>query len=98
MTLRITIPAQAIDELEADTVADHRHSFGDTALLEALLREAGFHDVRLKTISRSIRFNDDAPFLRVSRSDDITKEVRLMALSYHLFVGYYEEPNSSSRL
>ena len=47
-------------------IADLRHSFGDAALIEALLRDAGFHDVRSRTISRRIRFEDGAPLLRLN--------------------------------
>ena len=47
-------------------VVDLRHSFGNAALIEALLRDAGFHDVRSRTISRTIRFEDGAPLLRLN--------------------------------
>ncbi|TGT67484.1 methyltransferase domain-containing protein [bacterium M00.F.Ca.ET.159.01.1.1] len=47
-------------------VVDLRHSFGNAALIEALLRDAGFHDVRSKTISRGIHFEDGAPLLRLN--------------------------------
>ncbi|TIR15733.1 MAG: methyltransferase domain-containing protein [Mesorhizobium sp.] len=47
-------------------IADLRHSFGNAALIEALLRGAGFHDVRSRTISRRIRFEDGAPLLRLN--------------------------------
>ncbi|WP_281405446.1 MULTISPECIES: methyltransferase domain-containing protein [unclassified Mesorhizobium] len=47
-------------------IADLRHSFGNSASLEALLRDVGFHDVRSRTISRIIRFEDGAPLLRLN--------------------------------
>ncbi|MBZ9850797.1 methyltransferase domain-containing protein [Mesorhizobium sp. CA14] len=47
-------------------VVDLRHSFGNAALIEVLLRDAGFHDVRSRTISRRIRFEDGAPLLRLN--------------------------------
>lgn len=47
-------------------VVDLRHSFGNAALIEALLRDAGFHDVRSRTISRRIHFEDGAPLLRLN--------------------------------
>nr|WP_140705149.1 methyltransferase domain-containing protein [Mesorhizobium sp. B2-8-5] len=47
-------------------IADLRHSFGNSAPLEALLRDVGFHDVRSRTISRIIRFEDGAPLLRLN--------------------------------
>ena len=47
-------------------IADLRHSFGAAAPLEALLRDAGFRDVRSRTIARTIRFEDGAPLLRLN--------------------------------
>ena len=55
-----------VAERHLGAVADQRHSFGDAATLEALLSEAGFHDVRLKTISRTIRFSEGAPLLQLN--------------------------------
>ena len=55
-----------VAERHLGAIADQRYSFGDAAPLEALLRDAGFHDVRSRTISRTIRFNDGAPFLRLN--------------------------------
>lgn len=55
-----------VAERHLGAITDQRYSFGDAALLEALLGEAGFHDVRLKTISRTIHFDDGAPFLRLN--------------------------------
>ena len=53
-------------ERHLGAIADQRHSFGDAAALEALFRDAGFQDVRSRTISRTIRFDDGAPFLRMN--------------------------------
>ena len=47
-------------------IEDQRQCFGDGALLESLLWEAGFHDVRTRTISRIIRFAADTPFLQLN--------------------------------
>ena len=55
-----------IAEHHLGIIADQRYSFGDAAALEALLWGAGFHEVRSRTISRTIRFRDDAPFLRMN--------------------------------
>ncbi|BCH27281.1 class I SAM-dependent methyltransferase [Mesorhizobium sp. L-8-3] len=55
-----------VAERHLGAIADRRHSFGDAAPLEALLRDAGFHDVRSRTISRTIRFDDGAPLLRLN--------------------------------
>jgi ubiquinone/menaquinone biosynthesis C-methylase UbiE len=55
-----------VAERHVGPIADQRHGFGDAAPLEALLRGAGFHGVRLRTISRTMRFDDGAPFLRLN--------------------------------
>ena len=55
-----------VAERHLGAIADQRYSFGDAAALEALLRDAGFHEVRSRTISRTIRFKDGAPFLRLN--------------------------------
>jgi ubiquinone/menaquinone biosynthesis C-methylase UbiE len=47
-----------VAESHLGPVADARHSFGDAEPLEALLRQAGFHDVRSGTLSRTMRFGD----------------------------------------
>jgi ubiquinone/menaquinone biosynthesis C-methylase UbiE len=53
-------------ERHLGAIADQRHSFGDGTALEALFWDAGFEDVRSRTISRTIRFEDGAPFLRMN--------------------------------
>jgi ubiquinone/menaquinone biosynthesis C-methylase UbiE len=55
-----------IAERHLGAIADGRYSFGDAATLEALLRDAGFADVRSKTVARIIRFEDGTPFLRLN--------------------------------
>lgn len=55
-----------IAERHLGPIADTRHSLGDAALIESLFREAGFNDVQVKKISRTIRFDDDAPLLRLN--------------------------------
>jgi ubiquinone/menaquinone biosynthesis C-methylase UbiE len=55
-----------VAERHVGAIADQRHGFGDTAPLEALLRDAGFREVRLRTISRITRFEDGTPFLRLN--------------------------------
>lgn len=52
-----------VAERHVGAIADQRHSFGDAARLEALLREAGFHEVKSKTISHTIRLTDGGRFL-----------------------------------
>jgi ubiquinone/menaquinone biosynthesis C-methylase UbiE len=53
-------------ERHLGAIADQRYNFGDAAPLETLLRDAGFHDVRVGTVLRTIRFDDGAPFLRLN--------------------------------
>lgn len=55
-----------VAERHLGAIADQRHSFGDGTALEALFRNAGFGDARSRTISRTIRFDDGAPFLRMN--------------------------------
>ena len=45
---------------------DRRHAYGEAAPLETLLREAGFHDVRVRTVSRSVHFVDVSRFPRMN--------------------------------
>ena len=47
-------------------ILDRRHSFGDGTQLESLLREAGFRDVRSRTVSHTIRFDDGSAFVRLN--------------------------------
>lgn len=47
-------------------ITDQRHAFGDAALLEALLSEAGLQDIDIKTVARRIRFSDGMRFIRLN--------------------------------
>jgi ubiquinone/menaquinone biosynthesis C-methylase UbiE len=55
-----------IAERHLGAIVDDRFSFGDAAQLESLLRDAGFDDVRSRTISRTIRFNNDPTLVRLN--------------------------------
>lgn len=55
-----------VAERHLGAVSDQRYGFGDAALLETLLREAGFNEARSKVLSRTIRFEDGATFLRLN--------------------------------
>lgn len=55
-----------VAERHLGAIADQRHSFGNAAPLETLLRDAGLRDVRSTTMSHVIRFKDGAPFLRLN--------------------------------
>jgi hypothetical protein len=47
-------------------ILDQRHAFGVAADLEALLTDAGFHDVRVETITRTITFAESAALLQLN--------------------------------
>lgn len=47
-------------------VSDRRHSFGDAGPLAALFRDAGFQDVRVRTVSQTVRFSDGMIFVRLN--------------------------------
>lgn len=57
---------RAVAERHLGPVMDKRHSYGDAELLAALLETAGFRDVQVKTVSRTVRFEDGAQFLRMN--------------------------------
>ena len=56
----------AIAERHLGPIVDQRHAFGDAAGIERLLVEAGFRDVRVEPVRRTIRFGDPAPFLHLN--------------------------------
>jgi ubiquinone/menaquinone biosynthesis C-methylase UbiE len=47
-------------------IADQRYGYGDANALEALLRDAGFRDVRSRQLTRTMRFDDGASFVRMN--------------------------------
>lgn len=55
-----------VAERRLGPVADQRYAFGDAAPIEALLRDAGFDEVRVRTVSRTIRFGADIPFVQLN--------------------------------
>ena len=55
-----------VAERHLNPISDRRHSLGEAGPLEALLLDAGFQDVRSKTLSRTIRFEDGAVFIRLN--------------------------------
>ncbi|TPI78011.1 methyltransferase domain-containing protein [Mesorhizobium sp. B2-8-9] len=55
-----------VAERHLGPIKDMRHSLGDAAPLEALLRGTGFHDVRSRAMSRTIGFEDGRPLLRLN--------------------------------
>jgi ubiquinone/menaquinone biosynthesis C-methylase UbiE len=55
-----------VAERHVGPIVDRRHSFGEAGPLETVLRNAGFRDVRSKTVSRTIRFDDGSVFVRLN--------------------------------
>ena len=55
-----------VAERHVGPISDRRHSLGEAGPLEALFRDAGFADVRSRTLSRTIRFQDGAVFIRMN--------------------------------
>ena len=62
----VLLELRRIAERHLGPLADRRHAFGEPGPLEALLRDAGFRDARTKTVSRTIRFEDGAVFVRLN--------------------------------
>lgn len=55
-----------VGERHLGAIADQRYAFGEAAPLAALLGDAGFSEVRVRTVTRTIRFKDGAPFARLN--------------------------------
>jgi ubiquinone/menaquinone biosynthesis C-methylase UbiE len=55
-----------VAERHVGAISDQRHSFGEAAPLEAILREAGMHAIQSRTVSRTVRFADGSVFLRLN--------------------------------
>ena len=55
-----------VAERHLGPIVDRRHHFGDPAALEAVLRDAGFREIRTRPVSRTIRFADGATFVRLN--------------------------------
>lgn len=57
---------RSVAERHLGPIADRRHTLGDPSSLEAVLQEVGFHDVRSKHFSRTIRFADGSVFVHLN--------------------------------
>ena len=55
-----------VAERHVGPIVDRRHAFGERTPLEALLREAGFEDIRSTIGSRAIHFDDGMIFARLN--------------------------------
>ncbi len=57
---------RVVAERHVGPISDRRHALGDAGELEALLRAAGFEDVRVARVSRQVRYADPGPFVRLN--------------------------------
>jgi ubiquinone/menaquinone biosynthesis C-methylase UbiE len=55
-----------VAERRLGAFVDRRHSFGDALALERLIGDAGFEDVRIDRLTRTIRFDDPTLFVRMN--------------------------------
>lgn len=55
-----------VAERRLGAFVDRRHSFGDPSALERLIGDAGFENVRVESLTRTIRFADPGPFVRMN--------------------------------
>jgi len=55
-----------IAERHVGPIADRRHSLGEAGDLEAVLLDAGFREIRLTTVSHTVRFQDGTVFVRLN--------------------------------
>jgi ubiquinone/menaquinone biosynthesis C-methylase UbiE len=74
-----------VAERHVGPIADRRHSLGDADELAAVVRDAGFRDVTVKTVGRTIHFADGMVFVRLNamplvgmsaRGKDLSEEER----------------------
>lgn len=80
---------RAIAERHAGNVLDRRHSLDDEGELRRLLVDAGFNDVRVTPMTRTIRFKDGNTFVHLNatalvgmseRAQDLSSEARAAAV------------------
>jgi ubiquinone/menaquinone biosynthesis C-methylase UbiE len=62
----VLLELRRVAERRLGALVDRRHGFGEAHLVEALLRDAGLRDVRSKTISKTLRFDDGSVFARLN--------------------------------
>jgi ubiquinone/menaquinone biosynthesis C-methylase UbiE len=62
----VLLELRHVTERHVGALVDRRHSFGEAGPVETLLRDAGFRDVRSKTVSHTNRFDDGSIFVRLN--------------------------------
>jgi ubiquinone/menaquinone biosynthesis C-methylase UbiE len=60
------VELNTIAERHVGRIVDSRHSFGDAAAMQQLLRDAGFSDVSVGTLAHDVQFADGALFARLN--------------------------------
>lgn len=55
-----------VAEQHLGPMGDARYGYGDAAALETLLTDAGFQDVRVETVSRTVRFADGMVYVNMN--------------------------------
>lgn len=55
-----------VAERHLGPITDQRHCFGEAAALKELLRQAGFKEVRVQSMWRTVHFKDGEPLLRMN--------------------------------
>jgi ubiquinone/menaquinone biosynthesis C-methylase UbiE len=56
----------AVAEQQVGPIVDGRHAYGDPDTLAALLRDAGFRDVQVERVAKTIRFGEPALLVRLN--------------------------------
>jgi hypothetical protein len=56
----------AVAERHAGPIADQRHSFGDSRMIERLLADGGFTAIDVGTVTHAVRISDPAIFARLN--------------------------------
>jgi ubiquinone/menaquinone biosynthesis C-methylase UbiE len=77
----VLLALRKIAEQHVGPIVDRRHSFGDAGALVTLLEENGFHDVRSKTVTCTIRFDDGPLFVRLNGMALVGMSARARELS-----------------
>lgn len=62
----VLLELRHVAERHVGDLVDRRHGFGEANAVETLLRDAGFREVRSKTVSQTIRFDDGSVFVRLN--------------------------------
>ncbi|TPW16323.1 MAG: hypothetical protein FD129_745 [bacterium] len=62
----LAIALRQVAERHLGPITDHRYGFGDATALQSLVATAGFREVRVDPVIRTIRFDDGSNFVRLN--------------------------------